>query len=94
VIQFAYQGAERAPQDAPSKHDALERAKALLPAAESDFKTAVSQGDAESSVDLGRIPRGVLEPHVEYAVFTLEPGEVTRDPIDTPRGFWIVRRNP
>jgi parvulin-like peptidyl-prolyl isomerase len=41
--------------------------------------------------DAGTIPRGVLEPTVEYALFTLKPGDVS-DPIDTPRGFWIVRR--
>jgi len=38
------------------------------------------------------IPRGVLEPSVEYAVFTLAPGELAAEPLDTPRGFWVVRR--
>lgn len=93
VIQLAYRGAERAPQDAPSRAAALAKAEALLPAAQKDFDAIVSQGDAGSSKDLGRIPRGVLEPHVEYTVFTLQPGEVSREPVDTPRGYWIVRRN-
>jgi parvulin-like peptidyl-prolyl isomerase len=41
--------------------------------------------------DAGRIPRGVLEPAAEYALFTLSPGAVS-DPVETPRGFWIVKR--
>ena len=93
VIQLAYRGAERAPQDAPSREVALENAKALIPAAQKDFDAAVKRGDGASAKDLGRIPRGVLEPEVEYEVFTLQPGEVTSEPLDTPRGYWIVRRN-
>ena len=92
VIQFTYRGAERAPQDAPAKEAALERAQAVLAAAREDFDAAVSQGDAGSAPNLGRIPRGVLEPGVEYVVFTLEPGQVSQQPLDTPRGYWIVRR--
>ncbi len=93
VIQLAYHGAERAPQDAPPRKAALERAKELIAAAQKDFDATVNRGDAGSAKDLGRIPRGVLEPEVEYEVFTLQPGEVTSKPLDTPRGYWIVRRN-
>jgi len=35
----------------------------------------------------------VLEPSVEYAVFRLKKGEVSDVPIDTPRGFWVVKRH-
>jgi hypothetical protein len=35
----------------------------------------------------------VLEPVVEYLLFTLPKGEVYPEPIDTPRGYWIIRRN-
>jgi hypothetical protein len=93
VIQLVYRGAERAPQDARPREAALEQAKELISAAQQDFDATVSRGDAGSAKDLGRIPRGVLEPHVEYEVFTLQPGEVTSEPLDTPRGYWIVRRN-
>ncbi len=93
VIQFAYRGAERAPSNAPPKEVALEKATKLVAAATKDFDAAVPQGDPGSTGDLGRIPRGVLEPRVEYAVFTLEPGGITQEPLDTPRGYWIVRRS-
>jgi len=33
----------------------------------------------------------VLEPAVEYAIFTLPVGSVS-DPLETPRGYWIVKR--
>jgi hypothetical protein len=33
----------------------------------------------------------VLEPEVEWSLFTLAPGEVG-EPVDTPRGYWIPRR--
>src|SRR5512145_1182011 len=92
VIQFPYRGAERAPRDAPTKQEALERALSAIPAAREDFAATVSKGDAGSSADLGRVPRGVLEPDIEHVVFTLEPGEVHGEPLDTPRGYWIVRR--
>jgi hypothetical protein len=36
--------------------------------------------------------RGILEPAVEYLLFTLPKGTVYAEPIDTPRGYWIVRR--
>jgi hypothetical protein len=39
------------------------------------------------------MPRGVLEPGVEYVLFTLKKGEVYGEPIDTPRGYWILRRS-
>jgi hypothetical protein len=93
IIQFAYEGAERAPKGAPPKAQALERAKSVLPAALEDFEKAVDEGGAGSGADLGRVPRGVLEPEVQYVVFTLDPGEVAAEPLDTPRGYWIVRRN-
>ena len=33
----------------------------------------------------------MLELGVEYALFTLAPGQVS-EPVDTPRGFWIMKR--
>ncbi len=92
VIQFSYRGAELAGATAPTREIARERARQALEVARQDFAKAVPLGDAASGADLGTIPRGVLEPSVEYAVFTLAPGEVAAEPLDTPRGFWVVRR--
>lgn len=93
VVQFSYRGAERAPAGAPSKSIALERARAALTTALTDFPAAVKLGDPGSGADLGRLPRGVLEPDLEYAIFTLEVGAIYPEPLDTPRGYWLVRRN-
>jgi hypothetical protein len=92
VILFAYQGAQMAAKDAVSRSDALARAKAVIPEAQKDFEEAVKKGDRGSATDAGRIPRGVLEPAVEYVLFSLEKGAVHGEPIDTPRGFWVIKR--
>ena len=39
----------------------------------------------------GRMPRGMLEPAPEFVLFSL-PKDGVSDPVDTPRGYWIVRR--
>jgi parvulin-like peptidyl-prolyl isomerase len=91
VILVQYRGAEFAPSGARSKQEALVFARTLATEANTDFKTQVHRGDPGSMEDAGRIPRGVLEPAVEYALFMLPRGSVS-EPIDTPRGFWIVRR--
>jgi hypothetical protein len=92
VVLFRYRGAELAPHDARSKAEALTLAKAVLELARKDFKAAVKQGDPGSHEDAGKIGRNILEPPVEYEIFTLAPGAVS-DPIDTPRGYWVARRN-
>jgi hypothetical protein len=89
LVQFA--GAEGASSAAPQKKDALVRAQQLAADAKADFKHAVKDGDAGSSEDIGRIPRGVLDPRTEIAVFNLAAGDVS-DVLDTPRGYWIVKR--
>jgi hypothetical protein len=91
VILVQYKGAEGAPSNARPKHEAEMRARELADEARTNFTSAVGKGDAGSSADMGRIPRGVLEPAPEYVLFTLAAGNVS-DPIDTPRGFWIVKR--
>ena len=91
VILVQYRGAQAAPPTARSKDDAVKLARELAEGARSDFKAQVARGDVGSMDDAGRIPRGVLEAPVELALFTLPKGGVS-DPIDTPRGFWIVRR--
>ena len=66
-------------------------ASELSEIAHEDFEAAVARGDAGSSPDVGRVPRGVLEPAVERVVFALPVGGVA-GPLDTPRGLWVVRR--
>jgi hypothetical protein len=90
-----------------SKADALVLAQRLYQTALTDFHAAVQQGDPGSSDDVGHVKLGVLEPAPEYVLFTLggssgnataegEGGTVARNdvggPIDTPRGYWIVKR--
>lgn len=91
VVVVRYRGVEGQPPSDRAKSDAAVMARALAEAARTDFRGAVSRGDQGSMEDAGRMPRGVLEAPVEYALFTMKPGEVS-NPIDTARGFWILRR--
>ena len=93
VVQFTYQGAQFAPADSRSKQQARDRAEGVLELAKHDFAAAVSKGDRGSTADAGRIPRGVLEPPIEYVLFMLDKGAVSPTLVDTPRGYWILRRN-
>lgn len=76
-----------------TKADARALADKLLATAKQDFHAAVQQGDAGSSDDVGSVKLGVLEPAPEYVLFTL-PVDGVGGPVDTPRGFWIVKRLP
>ncbi len=91
VVLVQYTGSEGAAPTARSKRDALDLGIKLAGDARSDFHGAVRRGDDGSTDDAGRIQRGILELAVEYFLFTLPTGQVS-DPIDTPRGFWIVKR--
>jgi hypothetical protein len=92
VILLTYRGAQSAKADARSKQDAQVLAAKLAVEAQEDFEKAVKKGDKGSVLNAGRIPRGVLEPSIEQVLFTLEKGKVHEQPLDTPRGFWIVKR--
>lgn len=91
ILLFQYRGAQFAPSSARSKAEALGAAKAVVEPARKSFKAAVKTADPGSVEDAGKFARGVLEPSVEYDVFLLPPGSVS-DPIETPRGFWVVKR--
>jgi hypothetical protein len=93
VVQFAYQGAQFATPDSRTKEQARQKAEGVLDLAKHDFAAAVGKGDRGSTSDAGRIPRGVLEPPIEYVLFMLDKGTVSPAVIDTPRGYWILRRN-
>jgi hypothetical protein len=92
VIQFAYRGAELAPERAPTKAEAYQKAQSIFELAIKDFARAVPSGDRGSGADIGEVPQGVLEPAIEYVLFTMKPGSVHEAVLDTPRGYWIVRR--
>jgi hypothetical protein len=91
VILIEYKGAQGASPTARSRDAALELAKQLAADAKTDFKAAVAKGDKGSMENAGHMPRGMLEPAPEYVLFSL-PKDGVSDPVDTPRGFWIVRR--
>ena len=93
VILIQYKGAQGAPPNAPPREVALERANKAAADAKTDFKAALATyGDKGLSLEnAGRMPRGMLEPAPEYVLFSLPKGGVS-DPVDTPRGFWIVHR--
>ena len=93
AVIFTYRGAQNAPSDARSKEEAKKKAAETIELAQKDFAAAVAKGDKGSTTDAGRLPRGVIEPPVEYVLFMLEKGKVHPEPIDTPRGYWVVRRN-
>jgi hypothetical protein len=96
VVLVSYAGAQpsaaggsRPPTRSKASAQAL--AEKLVQTAEQDFHAAVQQGDGGSSDDIGRVKLGVLEPAPEYVLFTLAVDGVG-GPVDTPRGFWIVKR--
>ena len=91
VVLVTYAGAQGAPRNARSKVEAQQLASELAELARTDFDAAVKKGDPGSSENAGRMYRHILEPAPDYALFSLEPEHVS-GPIDTPRGFWIVRR--
>ncbi len=91
VILVTYKGAQGAPSSARTRDAALELAKQLAEEAKQDFKATVAKGDKGSMENAGRMPRGMLEPAPEFVLFSL-PKDGVSDPVDTPRGFWIVRR--
>jgi hypothetical protein len=95
VVLVSYAGAQPSPAGGrvPTRSRAEARALAdkLVPTAQQDFHAAVQQGDAGSTDDIGHIKLGILEPAPEYVLFTLPEGGVG-GPVETPRGYWIVKR--
>ncbi len=91
VILVTFAGAQGAAANARSREDAIALADKLAAEARTNFKAAAGHGDSGSADDIGRIPRGVLEKNLEFALFTLPAGGVS-DPVETPRGFWIAKR--
>ena len=90
LVQFA--GAESAPTTARARPEALKLALELAALARTDWKAAVKAGDPGSADDIGTIPRGVLGHATEVSVFSLSGAGQISDPMETPRGYWIVKR--
>ena len=74
-----------------SHADAKALAEKLAAAAAQDFHAVVQQGDTGSADDIGSVKIGILEPAAEYVLFTL-PVYGIGGPVDTPRGYWVVKR--
>lgn len=91
VVLVTYKGAQAAPATARSREEALVLVKQLAEEAKTDFKATVAKGDKGSMENAGRMPRGMLEPAPEFVLFSLAKGAVS-DPVETPRGFWIMQR--
>jgi hypothetical protein len=91
VILVRYRGAQLTPENAKNKPDAHSHAEWVRELAARNFEAAVALGDVGSSPDIGYVSQGVLEPATEYLVFSLGVHDLS-PVLDTPRGFWIVRR--
>jgi hypothetical protein len=91
VILVQYVGAQGAKAAVRSRAAAETISADLVKLARDDFAAAVKKGDRGSVADAGRMFRGILERKPEYVLFNLAKGDVS-DPVDTPRGFWIVKR--
>jgi hypothetical protein len=92
VVVFAYEGSQFAAPGSRTKEEAKQKALAARADAARDFSAAVAKGDRGSTSNAGRMPRGILEGAAEYVLFTLGKGQVATEPVDTPRGYWILRR--
>jgi hypothetical protein len=92
AILFVHEGAQFAPRKARSKAEAYTLAKNLIAQAGQNFSEAAKQGDPGSLADAGSISRGILERSVEYRLFSLEKGQVSPEPVETPRGYWVLKR--
>lgn len=95
VVLVSYSGAQPSALTgraaSRSKQEAKALADKLLETARGDFHAAVQQGDSGSADDIGRVKLGILEPAPEYVLFTL-PLDAVAGPVDTPRGYWVVKR--
>jgi hypothetical protein len=91
VVLVEYRGAQTAPKTSRSRAEAEAKATELRQLAEKDFASAVKNGDKGSMENAGSMPRGILEPGPERVLFGLRVGEVG-GPVDTPRGFWVLKR--
>jgi len=91
VVLVQYQGAQGTKPGARTREEAETLAQEIVTLAKDDFAAAVKKGDKGSTADAGRMYRGIMEPAPEFVLFGLEAGEVGK-PVDTPRGFLVMKR--
>lgn len=75
-----------------TKDEALELARSVHQLAQTDLKKALEKADRGSRDDIGFLPRGILERRIEHQVFGLRKGDFAPEPLETPRGYWVVKR--
>lgn len=92
VALFRYAGAEGSSPKDRSRASALTAATEAQTLAQESFRRAIAKADPGSNEDIGWIRRGVLEKRVELETFRLKSGELASAPVETPRGFWVVKR--
>ncbi len=91
VVLVQYRGAQGASRKARSKEAARTLAAEIAEKAKEDFAAAVKMGDPGSAENGGKMYRNILRPRLEFTLFSMKKGEVS-GPVDTRRGFWIIRR--
>lgn len=101
-ILIAYKGADKAPDhitrtkaEAESKAQRLCQDLQTNPEYFEDLAREHSDGvTASSSGNLGSFRRGEMDRAFEVATSKLSDGEITSEPVRTPFGFHIIRREP
>lgn len=91
AVLIQYRGAQGTKASARSREEAETLAQELATLAKNDFEAAVKKGDKGSTNDAGRMYRGIMEPAPEFVLFGLDKGEVGK-PVDTPRGYLVLKR--
>lgn len=92
IALFRYKGAQGPPSSPRTRAEAEKLALEAQKKGQDEFAAAIKMADRGSAENIGWLKRGVLEPAVEYAAFTTDKGKLAKQPIDTPRGFWVLRR--
>jgi len=90
VALVTYRGAQGAGPVTRTRDDALALAEKIFDDAKRDFATAIKKADIGLE-NAGLMPRGVLEPGPEQALFGLAVGDVSK-PVDSPRGYYVFKR--
>ena len=99
-ILIAYQGAMRAAPDVTrTKEEAYARAKDLIAQLQENpdrfavFAAEYSDGPSgPNGGDLGKWFKGQMVPAFDEAIDSLAVGEITKEPVETPFGYHIIRR--
>lgn len=100
-ILLAYKGAMRAkPNVTRTKEEALKLAKELTAKAKKAPDTFVELAKKHSNGpsgprggDLGAWPEGRMVPAFDVAINKLKVGEISAEPVETPFGYHVMKRN-